>query len=56
MKRSQTYSLIFIFFIIVLLINILALSSHHVVVEEKCVELEIQNDSLQLTLDTMVAK
>jgi preprotein translocase subunit SecG len=56
MKRSQTYSLIFIFFIIILLMNILALSSHHVVTEEKCVELEIENDSLQLTIDTMVAR
>jgi len=36
--------------------NIMALSSHHVVTEEKCVELEVQNDSLQHTLDTMVAK
>jgi hypothetical protein len=56
MKRSQTYSLVFIFFIVIILVNILALSSHHVVTEEKCFELEVQNDSLQHTLDTIVIK
>jgi hypothetical protein len=56
MKRSQVYSLIFIFFIIVILMNIVVLSSHHVVTEEKCFELEIQNDSLQHTLDTIIIK
>jgi len=56
MKRSQVYSLLFIFFMVMLLMNILALSSRQVVTEEKCFELEIQNDSLQHTLDTMVAK
>lgn len=56
MKRSQVYSLIFIFFIIILLINILALSSHQVITDAKCDSLVIQNDSLQHTLDTMVVK
>lgn len=56
MKRSQTYSLLFIFFVIVILMNILALSSHHVVTEEKCIELEVENDSLQHTIDTIIAK
>ena len=56
MKRSQTYSLVFVFLIIIIIVNILALSSHHVVTEEKCVELEVENDSLQYTLDTMVAR
>ena len=37
-----------------LLMNILALSSHHVVTEAKCNSLTIKNDSLQHTLDTMV--
>ena len=36
--------------------NILALSSHQVITEEKCFELEIQNDSLQHTLDTIIVK
>jgi hypothetical protein len=36
--------------------NIVVLSSHHVVTEEKCFELKIQNDSLQHTLDTIIVK
>ena len=54
MKRSQVYSLLFIFFIIMLLMNILALSSHQVITDAKCDSLIIKNDSLQHTLDTMV--
>jgi hypothetical protein len=56
MKRSQVYSLLFIFFMVMLLMNILALSSHQVITDSKCDSLIIQNDSLQYTLDTMVAK
>jgi hypothetical protein len=56
MKRSQVYSLIFIFFMVMLLMNILALSSHQAIIDIKCDSLTIQNDSLQYTLDTMVAK
>jgi hypothetical protein len=56
MKRSQVYSLIFIFFMVMLLMNILALSSHQVITDSKCDSLIIQNDSLQYTLDKMVAK
>lgn len=56
MKRSQVYSLLFIFFIAMLLMNILALSSHQAITDAKCDSLIIQNDSLQHTLDTMVVK
>jgi hypothetical protein len=56
MKRSTSYSLIFIFFIIIILINILALGQHHVEVEEKCEKLEVTNDSLQITIDTIYRK
>jgi len=56
MKRSQVYSLLFIFFMVMLLMNILALSSHQIITDGKCDSLIIQNDSLQHTLDTMVAK
>ena len=39
-----------------LLMNILALSSHQVITDAKCDSLIIQNDSLQYILDTMVVK
>ena len=53
MKRSTSYALIFIFFIIILMINVMALSQHHVEIEEKCEKLEVINDSLQITIDTI---
>lgn len=56
MKRSTSYTLIFTFLIILIIINVLFLGQHHVVIEEKCVELEVKNDSLQYTLDTIVTK
>lgn len=56
MKRSSSYTILFIGFLIVILLNIVVLSHHHVEVEEKCDKLELANDSLQITLDTVLAK
>lgn len=53
MKRSTSYTLIFIFFIIILIANIMALGQHQFEIEEKCEKLEVANDSLQITIDTI---
>lgn len=56
MKRSLSYTLIFLFLILVILINIAALSKHHADIQEECIELVIENDSLHITLDTLIGK
>lgn len=56
MKRSTSYTLIFGFFILLIIVNIMVLGSHHVEVEEKCEKLVLQNDSLVHTIDTLVLK
>jgi len=56
MKRSSSYTVLFVGFLIIILLNIIVLSHQRVEVEEKCDKLELANDSLKVTLDTILAK
>lgn len=56
MKRSTYYTLGFILFVIIMLLNISIMSKRHIDVEEKCVKLENINDSLQVEIDTINRK